>query len=388
MKTIGIAALYLGTTIGLNSLAAGGASALSSVNTANVPPPSPYKVIETGPNHRIWQRETYEPMPGGQIATHIHSYTELASGLNYQDSTGKWVPSQAKIETFAGGAVARHGQHQVIFANNLNTAGAIDEQTPDGKRLRSNILGLMYFDPSTGQAVQIAQLQDSEGELIADDKVIYPNAFAGVQADVLFTYRLDGMEQDVILREQPPTPEAYGMNPDTAELEVFTEFINPPTANIMDLETDNQESDIDQAIGWGATSLGKGRAFSIGGEDVPATVTKRYAIVNGRHFLLEKVKLQNIQQSLSTLPQQSSNIRRLPGLASTHFKFPKGPSVKSVQRPMRLAQSPPANKGYVLDYVSLNASYTNFVFQGDTTYYISGNINLVDTNFFEGGDCH
>ena len=94
-------------------------------------------------------------------------------------------------------------------------------QTPDGKRLRSNILGLMYADSTTGQAVVIAQIQDSDGELISDNQVLYPNALGGtgVKADVMLTYRRDGLEQDVILKEQIPAPEAFGMSSATAELD-------------------------------------------------------------------------------------------------------------------------------------------------------------------------
>ena len=38
----------------------------------------------------------------------------------------------------------------------------------------------------------------------------------------------------------------------------------------------------------------------------------------------------------------------------------------------------------VLDYITLNASYTNYDFRGDTTYLISGNLNLDGTTLFEG----
>ena len=56
------------------------------------------------------------------------------SGLNYQDpKTGQWIESQEVIEGYPGGAVARQGQHQVLFANDLATPGAIDVQTPSGR---------------------------------------------------------------------------------------------------------------------------------------------------------------------------------------------------------------------------------------------------------------
>src|ERR1035437_3790744 len=114
------------------------ASANQSTPTASeLPVPTDYRVVDRGPNHRVWQNETYEKTPDGKIITRVHKFTELASGLHYQQN-GQWVEAKEKIEVFAGGAIARQGQHQVIFANNLNSYGAIDMQTPDGKRLRSN----------------------------------------------------------------------------------------------------------------------------------------------------------------------------------------------------------------------------------------------------------
>jgi hypothetical protein len=41
--------------------------------------------------------------------------------------------------------------------------------------------------------------------------------------------------------------------------------------------------------------------------------------------------------------------------------------------------------GLMMDYQTWNGTQTNFIFQGDTTYYISGQFNLWQTNTFEGG---
>ena len=353
------------------------------------PPATAPQVTIRGPNNSVSQWQTYEPMPNGTFATHTHTYTTLSSGLNYEDpTTGQWSPAQEKIESFSGGAIVRHCQHQIIFANELNSPGAIDMQTPDGKRLRSNILGLFYSDPTTGQAVQIAQLQDSEGELIGDneDEVLYPNAFQGVTADVLYKNRVDGMEQNVIIKQQLASPESFGMKSETVYLEVLTEFLSPPEASVTDLETVAQGEDPDQAVSWGTTSLGRGKAFIFGSEDNPAPVTKRYINAGGRHFLQERIRLRDILPSLSQLPEQASNARRLPGMASTHFKFPKAPATKSAARPIRLAPGSVPDKGYVLDYTSLNTAYTNYTFQGDMTYYVTGTLNLAGSNnIFEGG---
>jgi len=377
MKSFHVIALCL-------ELAAFGTRA-QTTNTASAPPSTTPQVVAAGADYNLWQWQTCEQLTNGQIVTKTHSYTELASGLNYQfPTTAQWVPSQELIEPYAQGAIAQYGQHQIIFANNLNSTGAIDEMTPDGKRLRSNILGLFYSDPTTGESVQIAGVQDSEGQLVAANQVLYVNAFNGLKASVLFTYRRDGMEQDVILDAQPPAPETVGLSSETAELVVITEFLNPPEFSVWDVGTDTEGLEPDQAVSWGATSLGRGKAFSLGDKDIPVVVTKQYINDNGRYFLLEKVRYRDIKSALSSLPDQASNAHGLPDMASKHLKLPKAPTAKSAARPMHLALGKLPSKGYVLDYVSLNTAYTNFDFQGDTTYYVSGNINIAGTNIYEG----
>ena len=172
---------------------------------SNVPATAAFHVVDRGPNHRVWQNETYEKTSAGKIVTQVHNYQELATGLNYL-SNGQWVESQEVIEPVSGGAVARQGQHQVNFANNLNSLGAIDHQTPDGRHLRSNLLGLSYYDTANGQSVLIGQIKDSQGQIIGGNQVLYPDAFDGVKADVRYTYKRGSFEQDVILREQLPRP--------------------------------------------------------------------------------------------------------------------------------------------------------------------------------------
>ena len=211
-------ALLISTIYGTHAQAA---YTPANVSPTAVPAATQPQVVQRGANHRVWQWETYEARLNGAVATHVHKYTELATGMHYQDANNRWVEAKDIIETYRGGAIARQGQYQVIFANNLNTVGAIDLKTPGGKRLRSNILGLSYYDSSTGKSALIAQIQDSTGQLISPNQVLYPNAFAGVSADVRYTYKYGIFEQDVILREQPPSPETYGLNPDTDVTSLF-----------------------------------------------------------------------------------------------------------------------------------------------------------------------
>jgi len=388
MKTISI--ILLGLIVATIDILADGANQQA---TTPVPPPTAYSMIDQGANHRVWQRQVFERAPDGRIVSRPHQFTELASGMNYQDAQGNWVPSQEIIEPSAQGAVAQQGQYQVIFANNLNTAGAIDMHTPDGKELRSNILGLGYYDSSTGQAVLIAQIQDSYGALTADNQVMYSDAFDGVKADVQYTYRKGGFEQDVILREQPPTPDTFGMNPATTQLEVFTEFLNPPTATITDT-MDDTGAMLDENISWGATQIGHGKAFDQTGQTdgTAVSVEKQYITVQGRNVLIEIVPLRAVANSLSQLPQQSSINKKKSlmyakseaGIIPVALKNEAKPTPVRPQ-PMKFASITPKAKGYVLDYITLDVSLTNYTFQGDTTYLVSGNTYLSGTTTIEGG---
>jgi len=375
----------------LSTLTATACSSLGSPSPAPssagiVPSATEYTIADRGANFNLWRRQTFEVLANGQVITNTHQYAELASGLNYPDPAipGQWLSAQEVIQPYVQGAIAQQGQTKIIFANNLNTAGVVDVETPEGKRLVSNVLGLMYVDPASDQAVQIAQVQDSEGQVVAANQVLYTNAFSGVKASIRYKYRRDGMEQDVILTAQPPAPEVFGLNSEAAELVVVTEFINPPDSAVFAVATDS--GSVDQTIRWGATSLGRGKAFSLAGRDLPVPVCKQYRNINGRYFLFEKVRYKDIRQKLSSLPLQASNARRFPTMAWNQLRLPKLDVKKQAGRPMHLAMGQAPDKGYVLDYITLNAAYTNYIFQGDTSYYLSGNLNLTGTNnIFEGG---
>jgi hypothetical protein len=175
---------------------------------AQVDLPAPV-VAERGPHHRVMQRTLVETLPHGRTRNKVSSYTELATGMHYWQD-GQWAESREEIELFQDGAIARHAQHQVIFSPNLNTEGAIDLLAPDGKRFRSHVLGLAYTDSATGNSQLIAEVKDSIGELVAPNIVLYRDAFDGpFVADVRYTFSRHGFEQDLIIRETPPSPADY-----------------------------------------------------------------------------------------------------------------------------------------------------------------------------------
>ena len=170
----------------------------------------PYGVATRDANSQVWERTVYELDPSGQAIPKKHNYTEIATGLNYQKD-GQWVASKEWIDILPNGtAAATQGQHQAYFPGDIYQ-GQIELVTPDGQHLKSRPLGLSYFDGEN--TVLIAELTNSIGVVVGSNVVIYPNAFTDIKADLRYTYTKAGFEQDIILRQQPPTPESFGLNP-------------------------------------------------------------------------------------------------------------------------------------------------------------------------------
>jgi hypothetical protein len=206
---------------------------------------------------------------------------------------------------------------------------------------------------------------------------------------LLYTYTEAGFEQDIILREQPPTPASFGLNPDTTTLQVLTEFFNPPqpvvTANTVTTDAGNLEDDF---LDFGVMQMIPGKAFLLGTTTPSVAVDKQWLLLDGRQILVEEVPVVSIADELENLPlPQATSIKpNAPlNIVSAKRLLPTQRMATILHKhPMQITQAAPPSRGLVLDYVTMT-SQTNYTFQGDTTYYISGTVNLYQTNTFEGG---
>lgn len=354
-----------------------------------------YQIGERGANYRDWLKivQTTDAQ-GNTILTTNLAYVQLATGLNYKDpATGKWLPAKEEIDGYPGGAIAQYGQHKVIFANNLNTAGAIDLQTPDGKELRSDVLGLSYYDTASGKSVLIATVQDSQGQIVSSNEVLYPDAFKGVKASVLYKYTLAGLEQDVILSAQPPSPENFGLSSASSVLQVLTEFTAAPTPTIRVLGNGTATNGVltDEWLSFGDMKMMPGRAFLFGTNSPSTRVCKQWLNINGRMVLVESVPVPLVKNALSHLPTVGRiNLKPKAGsvqcLVSNQQLLPPKRDTKGTRAQMEIAKSSKPEQGFVLDYPILNGTQPpNYTFQGDTTYEISGTVVLSGTTIFEPG---
>lgn len=296
-----------------------------------------YAVTQRGANYAVHQKTTLE-----NGTNHVHKYIELATGLNYTNSQGKLVESREQIDVLPnGGAVANHGRHTVSFPGDIY-AGKIEVVTPDGLHLKSRPLAVGYDDGTN--TVLIGVLTNSTGVLAASNQVIYPNAFAGLNADVRYTYRKSGFEQDIVLQEQPPVPETFGLSSKYARLEVLTEFFNPPepkqTRANARARAGSPVATPDTTLTFGKMKMMQGKAFSIGSSGGNSaqtnrsrltsaatrkvSVSKSWVHVQGRTFLIEELPLPSIAAQLQQLPAPasatvSSASARHSSLATGHF---------------------------------------------------------------------
>ncbi len=378
---------------------------------------SPYAVVERGPHHRVWQQVTVSTNLDGGVDYRTNSYKELATGMHHLVS-GQWIESDDQIQITANGGIASNSQHQALFLlpHNINTAAAIDLLTPDGFHLQSHVMGLGFADPVSGKGVLIADLQDSIGQLLSSgNQVIYTNAFGGglVQAAVRYSQKVSGFEQDIILQQQLPDPSQFGLEPGSTKLQIWTEFILAPTPQ-KTVTTDPDTGLVNEDLDFGTINVARGNAFTIGDETVLVPVAKHWSVIQGRTFLIEEVLLSSIATQMQSLPpptQGGSSPGSLPsgngGQSSLSrpcwrhslpvwgrvYGIPASPRCccraklpeKRCPAANGLRPRPRGRKGLVLDYVMLNSSQTNYVFQADTTYYISGAVNLYQTSTLEGG---
>jgi hypothetical protein len=390
----------------------------TSASVPAVTGPGNYQLKEQDQNHKIWERIDYEIGPGGTRRPHAHRYTELATGLSFWNGT-QWQDSQELIEPIAGGAIARYGNHKVSFANNLADPGAIDLQSPEGKHLRSTIIGLSYLDTATGKSALIAEVKNCQGKIVNPNTVRYEDAFDDVDCSVRYIYTKAGFEQDVLVNSQLSDPAEWGLDAQTTVLQVLTEFFSPPQPHktLQAIQSASGATLEDEDLDFGAMKFVQGKAFSVGeqgqGNDVP--VARQWLKLDNRDVLVEQVPLPDLQSQLEALPKAEgasikSSAKSVRRTASLQQALPSRLVEASPEHPhlepsmkmqhaamgrrntdsnapaMQTASLNRNNPCVVIDYNTMGVSATNFVFQSDTTYYISGRVNFTGTNnIIEGG---
>ena len=371
------------------------------------------QVVERGPDHRVWETYRAETNSENKIVVYTNSYKEIASGLHYKENAkGEWKETVEQFDLKPGKAVAKKGRHAVSIGNNIHAAGSVEITMPDGRVLRTHPLALSYVDTASGKSTIIAEVKDSQGVVVAPNQILFADAFDGVSADIRYTYSKGAVEQDVLLRESPPGPEEWNL-PQTSRLEMLTEFLDGPQPKIQHVEkiakkqgskvssgtsalatnkTTVEDGDDDDLDWSGAMHMGHGKAF-LSGDDKKSTnsvsVKKSYIDVQGRKILVEAVPWNAVSKELNKLPKPHASLKAGQGkvqrVASVKPVLPKQPLAQVSNKQMQVAAITSDQKGYVLDYMLQISDYSgDYLFQGDTTYFVSGPVYLQNVTL-EGG---
>ena len=233
-------------------------------------------------------------------------------------------------------------------------------------------------------------MQSSQGKLVGNNHIWYPNAFAGLNADLWYTFSPSRLDQDVVLHEGPPSPAACGLNPQSARLQIWTEWFNPPEPR--KIEGEDGAITHDAYLDFGNLVMGPGAALFTQGQADPApvesgTIYKHWQQIQQRDWLIEEIPYPVIANVLQALPLHASAGKAgrslYEDIAASEPLQPRtgaGPGT-----PIQVAKNFERQPGLVLDY-SMVSTVSNFTFQCDTSYYVSSNVTMSGTNTtFEGG---
>jgi hypothetical protein len=394
---------------------------------------------QRGPHDQAMSYTITNREADGTERVETHSYVQVETGLNYWNGK-EWAEADPRFELARGYGILRKTQHRAVIApNTSNPNGLVDLELPHGGRLVMDTAGIALTDGE--RSIWIGEIQESAGELISPRELLFRNAFSGISADILVKSSRGGIECDVIFREQitPAFLEACGMNPRTARLEVWHEVLQSPEGQLKEREIAraNGEIERDNEVVFSGMSIGQGTAFLKGivnpgmdGLERRVQVAKQWVKVEGFDWLIESAPYSEVAEYFQKLPEpqearfidpeavtrafalqaeraaESGRIRpaRLePGsgdVAAAERKKPRAleehamllaeasapnwlDSERSNERAIALANY---QAGLVWDYVTINTSQTNYVFRGDTTYFVSGMIELYGVlTVLEGG---
>jgi hypothetical protein len=355
-------------------------------NGTNLGNSSDYVCVQRGPYSKVWQQTLIYTNTSGSVETNEQSFEELSTGISYL-SNGVYVDSVEEVDSATGGAQAIQGRHQVQWSANANTSGgAVIVTTPDLKQLASTVYGLAYYDTATGSNAGIGHVKNCNGSIVEPNQVLYADAFSNVTADILYTYTKAGLSQDIVLRQAPLAPDTYGLSDDSTLLQIYTQFFDSPTPEVAAVTNGNV---VDDQLDFGDMKMGPGEALFLNGQEAPVAaglVTKEWVEVNGGTYLVESIPYAAISDALQQLPQASNlrpgkSIRRLSLLEPNQSKHGKS---AIDQKPMKIAKADTTKPRLVIDYVLLSSS-TNLTLQGDTTYLVTGVVNVTGTTTIEGG---
>ena len=354
---------------------------------------------------RIVRRVNETEMSDGSIRREVlGEYTELSSGLQYQDTSGVWRSSVVVPETQLDGAVLyQQLPVKYRFAPVANVATVLEADFGHGVVARSAVAAVTYLDKSSGQSVIIGFVTNAAAET-HDNGVYYPDAFWPVHADLVYRVHAWGLEQDIVIYGGLPDPVALDLDPETTVISVLTELMDLPAE---DVEISRADSSIAVAsdeplmvheqngAAWqriwnwqrSYAYLSEGQSLDMGAQSAEDTairhpVATRIVELSGRTFLSEEIPLsvvlsenaellsKGVNESALTLRATETPPERPDEMIASKTFTPVKPAADNAR-----LQTPSHPRPFVIDYVTYTATQTtNLLFNAGATYYITNSL--------------
>jgi len=304
---------------------------LASQAQTNIPPPPDWSAwTVTAMDDCSTTREFKGSVTNGLtgvVTPRSSRIIELATGLNFQDSSGVWTESQDLIESLTnGGAAAVHGRYSAYFSPaGLNDDAALTITTPT-RVYQARVLGIYYFDTQSGQSNLLAAPSDAAvAEILPPNQIVFRGAFNSpkLKADLRYTYTKAAFECDVIITSQPKvSPADCGLNPDTTLIQVRHQWLGAPMPGIQEVTVAQGPGPVlvDQILDFGDLWFPRGRAFAwgdgpgrgtnaaqislpgMGVQSAQPPVAKEWQAAGSKAILTESVTWDSIAPMLAQLP--------------------------------------------------------------------------------------
>jgi hypothetical protein len=268
-------------------------------------------------------------------------------------------------------------------------------------------LGLFYFDSASGKVAKIASVQSCQGVLYPPNVLVFSNVLSDLKADLMLVWATNGYEQNLVLKQCPPRPEAFALSSATTRLQFWS---------VMDACPVPQEQRpvllssglVDHILIFSDCWFPLGSAFLFGSWPMPAQgqpapirvvspsapgnfpVAKSLVSIAGQTVLIEEINYTDLVPTLSALPQAALTPSHTNSveLAERGQWLPRWSPSKQEAKPISVASTPYATEGVVLDYTTLTGNTNGYTFATGNTYYIPNSYNTGSgTVTFQSGAC-
>lgn len=244
--------------------------------------------------------------------------TVITNGVLYPDAHLHEGIVSRQIEPTESGCEATYGRHKISFNTDIaSSQPPITVTMPNGSKVAFRPTFIVLANRLTGENLLIAEVTNRTGEIIQPNIVLWTNAFdsSGPMIDIEYRYSFEGLEQNVIFRQNPLKNMPQNWNIADISVECWTEAffdlapsIQSQTAQLRPTSAGAATVEVeDQNIVWESMKVvARGRAFSIGSEEDTSPVSKVLTQIddNGRTqtFLIETLDALSMKAKFDALP--------------------------------------------------------------------------------------